>query len=148
MSIVVWDGTSLAADRQATNFNMRFETRKIFRLADNEVVAFTGGTPEVCGLLDWVKNGSKKEEWPKFQEDKEHWARMILVSKDSMGAITVNIYEHLPYPFKHYGRFSAWGVGRDFAIGALEMGADAKRAVEVTCKYNTDCGLGVDVFTV
>jgi hypothetical protein len=36
------------------------------------------------------------------------------------------------------------GAGRDAAMGALRMGADAKTAVEVANELCTACGLGVD----
>jgi len=42
--------------------------------------------------------------------------------------------------------FMAWGSGRDYAMGAMEMGADARRAVEVTNVHSTDCGFGVEAY--
>lgn len=37
---------------------------------------------------------------------------------------------------------------RDYAYGALAMGADAVRAVEVACEYDNGCGMGIDVLTI
>jgi ATP-dependent protease HslVU (ClpYQ) peptidase subunit len=39
----------------------------------------------------------------------------------------------------------AIGSGADYAMGAMAVGADAKRAVEVTSDLYCRCGLGVDV---
>lgn len=40
-----------------------------------------------------------------------------------------------------------YGEGRDFAYGALEMGANAIKAVEVASKYCISCGMGIDVLS-
>lgn len=41
--------------------------------------------------------------------------------------------------------FHAIGSGRGEALGAMAMGADARRAVEIASRLNVGCGLGVDV---
>jgi hypothetical protein len=38
----------------------------------------------------------------------------------------------------------AFGSGRDYAEAAMFLGCDAKRAVEVACQFQTDCGNGID----
>jgi hypothetical protein len=43
-------------------------------------------------------------------------------------------------------KFSAWGSGSEFAIGAMEMGATAIQAVQATSKHCVSCGFGVDFF--
>jgi hypothetical protein len=40
----------------------------------------------------------------------------------------------------------AWGIGCDFALGAMAMGADAVQAVEITNKFSIHCGMGVDSY--
>lgn len=143
MSIVVWDGTSLVADRQATCADMKIECQKIHLLRGltNTIVAFTGNIGEGLVLVDWVRNGQKKEEWPEFQKDNDRWCRLIIVIRN-----LVVMYETEPMPIPQYGPFNAWGSGRDFAMGALAMGANAVEAVEITCRFSTTCGLGFDVF--
>jgi ATP-dependent protease HslVU (ClpYQ) peptidase subunit len=42
--------------------------------------------------------------------------------------------------------FMAWGSGRDFALGAMAMGATAREAVAVACRFNVYCGNGIDAF--
>lgn len=37
-----------------------------------------------------------------------------------------------------------WGSGRDFAEAVLHLGHDARKAVEVACHFQTDCGNGID----
>lgn len=42
----------------------------------------------------------------------------------------------------------AWGSGRDFALGALSMGATAKEAAQIACKHSTTCGGKIHTFTI
>lgn len=86
MTVVAWDGKSLAVDKQATCADMRMTTTKACRLQQGDVVALV------------------------------------------------------------FDRFMAWGSGRDFAMGAMEMGASAYRAVEVAIRHSTGCGYGIDLF--
>ena len=140
MSVIAWDGKTIAADRQMTSGDMGVTCCKLVRLPSRAIVGWTG-TAE-CGLvlLDWL-NG--KREWPKFQEDKERWTRLVMV--DDKG---VWFYEQEPVPIQVLDKFMAWGSGRDFAMGALAMGATAERAVEIANQFCVTCGMGVDVFEI
>lgn len=42
MSVIVWDGETLAADRQATCAGLRYTAQKIGRLEDGSLLAWTG----------------------------------------------------------------------------------------------------------
>jgi ATP-dependent protease HslVU (ClpYQ) peptidase subunit len=44
-------------------------------------------------------------------------------------------------------KFHAFGTGWLIAIGAMEMGANAVKAAEITCKYNVFCSLPVISYT-
>ena len=41
-----------------------------------------------------------------------------------------------------------WGDGQEVAMGALAMGADAIKAVEITSKYCDSCGCGIDAYNL
>ena len=43
-------------------------------------------------------------------------------------------------------RFHAWGSGRDFAMGAMQVGVDAVEAVRVANRHCVSCGNGIDHF--
>jgi hypothetical protein len=66
---------------------------------------------------------------------------MIAISPQGV----VHKYEFVPFPIVFEDRFYASGSGRDLAIGALAMGADAVQAAEIACTYCTECGVGLDV---
>lgn len=140
MSIVAWDGKTLAADRQGTHYGLRRTIPKSKRLPNGDIVAWTGEAAQGLILSDWHVDGADPEKWPKFQET-DDWCRLIVITKQ--GVIE---YEQYPAPMRFEGAYMAWGAGRDFALGALAMGATAKEAVEVACRFNNSCGMGVDVY--
>lgn len=140
MSVVVWDGKTLAADRMGVCAGLGVTTTKMSKRGDT-VLAWTGDSDRGHALADWYWNGEDKTSWPKFQSDGEGSTRLIVVQ----GGVC-KVYEQEPYALLVLDTFAAWGSGRDFAYGALEMGADARRAVEVTCKHNVDCGKGIEAY--
>lgn len=142
MSVIAWDGKSLAADRQCTTADLRALVSKIRRLSDGTVLAWTGKHEMGLALARWYEEGADRAKWPKFQEDKEDWCRLIVATNSGR----VIFYEQLPEPQEVLDTFMAWGSGRDFAIGAMGMGADARTAVEIASRFSVGCGYGVDVF--
>ena len=159
MSVVVWDGKTLAADRQCTNFGLRYACTKMRRLTDGTVLAIVGHMDsgllmmdwyesgckkEEWPLMDWYESGCKKEEWPLVQSDNDRWSRLIILFPDGRLAQ----YERCPALEYITTAPLAWGGGADFAMGAMAMGADARRAVEIASIYSEGCGFGVEAFDV
>ena len=146
MSIVVWDGKVLAADRQSLCAGLATTASKMsMKETPNSrtVLAFIGGDSNGRELIDWFWAGAKKEDWPKCQDDNEPLPRLIIATRNGC-----YFFEQQPILIPVLDPFAAWGSGRDFAYGALEMGADAVRAVEVTCKHSVECGRGVEVYAL
>lgn len=146
MSVVVWDGKTLAVDRQATCGELRMNVRKARYLAcADETVAWTGDHELGIVLANWYENGAKPEDWPPAQRDKDRWCRLIVVSRRG----GLKFYEMEPVAQRYRDApYAAFGSGRDFALGALAMGATAEQAAEVACRFCVTCGGGVDVFRV
>lgn len=142
MSVVAWDGKTLAADRAASCAGLVFPSRKIWRLDCGTVVATTGAAEVGLALLRWFKEGRKRELWPAIQSDKEQWSRLIFATPEG----NCYWYEMLPEKQTVESDFDAWGAGRDFALGALAMGADARTAVRVASQFSDSCGHGVEAF--
>jgi len=143
MSVVVWDGRTLAADRQMVCAGLRIAVSKIRRLNDGTLLGITGTHETGLAMFRWYENGAKREEWPDVQSGK-HWTRLIVVRPDG----AVGFYEQQPEFQPLLEPFTAWGAGRDFAIGAMAMGADARKAVEITNRFSVDCGMGVEAYDV
>jgi ATP-dependent protease HslVU (ClpYQ) peptidase subunit len=142
MSVVVWDGKTLAADRQITSAEMRVTVSKMKRLLDGTLLAWVGSQDGGLVMARWYENGEDVNAWPESQKDKKDWTRLIVVKPDGR----VFFYERLGEPINVIETPIAWGSGRDFAMGALAMGADARKAVEVANSLCVSCGMGVEAY--
>lgn len=146
MSVVVWDGKTIAADRQGTCADMRIIEPKIIARHRHDgivVCAWTGESAYGRELVNWYFEDAIPSAYPTYQRDKEEWCRLIVASTNR-----VLYFERSPYPFEVHDPYLAWGSGRDFAMGALAMGADAIKAVEITSLFSTSCGHGVDAYDI
>lgn len=135
MSVVAWDGKTLAADTQSTSSGMRMRCHKM-AVSNGVVLAWIGDYEVGLMLAKWWAAGADPEKWPAVQSNPDRWSRLIVATKDDCST-----YEQLPVALIVHDKFMAWGSGRDFAMGAMEMGASAERAVEVACRWDTSCGL-------
>ncbi len=141
MSIIAYDGKMIAADRQGTAQGMRMTMTKLIRLPDNnEIAAFTGSQSVGLTLIDWYVKGRDKDKWPKIQET-DDFTDLIITNADGCF-----FYQKQPEIIKVEDKFMAWGCGRDYAMAAMGMGASAKEAIEVACRFDVYCGHGVDCF--
>lgn len=137
MTVIAWDGRTLAADKRA-NYNGHARTvTKIFRLDAHRLVAFAGDAANACALVEWLRDPDRKAaDFPKH--DHTH---AYVVHSDG----TTECYEGDAYPVPITERYFAGGAGRDYALAALYLGCDARRAVEVACALDIYCGNGIDV---
>lgn len=138
MSVIAWDGTTLAADRQSTMADMRRVVRKIWRLKSGELAGITGNEGIGLELVKWYESGADPTKYPPMQATAD-WGRLTVITLT--GAMD---YEQRPWPIKYREKFAAWGSGRDYAIGAMAFGASAVQAVKIASRYNALCGLGID----
>ncbi len=81
MSVIVWDGRTLAADKQATNSGLRRTTSKMRRLSDGTVLAWSGDEGVGRILAAWYEAGADTRNWPACQ-DKDHWTLLVIAKPD------------------------------------------------------------------
>jgi len=143
VSVVAWDGRTLAADRQSTNHGNRSEVQKLWRAANPlTALAVTGGIAEGLAMVEWYKAGADPASYPAFQNDSGRWTRLIVVTETELLE-----YEQPSTPIRWRRQDKrAWGSGRDYAIGAMAAGASAREAVEITNAHCTETGFGVSTF--
>jgi 20S proteasome alpha/beta subunit len=141
MSIVAWDGKTVAADKRACIADAAMTTTKIWKMDDGLIVATTGDLSFGIAMLQWFNNGEEEKDWPPFQST-DDWARLIIFDP----LTRPYCYERQPVRQVVEDPFMAWGCGREFALGAMAMGATAREAVEVACRFNVYCGNGIDAF--
>lgn len=141
MTVVAWDGKTLAADRRCTRGGTIYSTLKIHRVGDM-LVGMSGGTDYCAALLAWFKNGAKPEDWPETQKDPDYACALVIV--DGM-AFT---YDRTPVPVPMLEPICAIGSGREVALGAMTAGATAAESVHIATRWMSDCGNGVDTLTL
>jgi hypothetical protein len=145
MTVIVWDGKSLTTDKQATQSDlMRTVTKS--RIIRGHLCAVAGDWDLAQEMFVWFERGAKPDEVPPFFRSKEDWVAFVAITPDKR----VLKFERSPYPmdFTETVENDGWfvfGSGRDFAVGALAMGASPEEAVRIASKYCTTCGNGVDV---
>lgn len=141
MTIIVWDGRTLAADCQGTYGDARIWRNKITRRADGTLIATAGSFSLAQAMVNHLfGDPGSRPNWPTAVTDES--ADVICVDPDAR----VTWYTHFrPVAIELHQAQMAWGCGREFAMGALAMGANAVRAVEVAIELCPGCGLGVQV---
>ena len=142
MTVIAWDGKTLAADKRATNAGMIRTVTKIFRV-DDSIVAIEGNLDQGMLMLAWVRDGCDPDTFPESQNDEDRWVNVTVADKDGLRQ-----YQQTPYPFKIEDKLFASGSGRDFALAAMHLGKSAVEAVEVACVFQSDCGNGCDYYEV
>jgi ATP-dependent protease HslVU (ClpYQ) peptidase subunit len=129
MTVIAWDGQTLAADRMGMHGDLINTQTKIWR-----------SMAALLAMKEWYEAGATTTDFPEIQKT-ENWAHLVVVVKGKLF-----YYEQTHHRMKCEDRCKAFGVGREFAMGAMLAGATAVRAVELTGNWIGGCGRGVDSF--
>lgn len=143
MTVIAWDGKTLAADKRASYGGMICTVTKIQKI-NGLLVGGSGDMCHVLSLIEWVRGGRNIDKFPKHQEDKDDFTGFLVVELDG----TTSIYERTPYPIKYEQDHVAIGSGREYARAALHLGCNAQEAVCVAIKLDSGCGNGIDALTL
>lgn len=142
MSVIAWDGKTLAADRQATRGGTPTTSVKIFKV-DDRLFGLIGPHASSVRLYNWILSGMNPISFPKDLETDSDIPIVYVIPRVGHAAK----FEDSPYPIIIKDEFWADGSGGDLALGAMAMGATAEEAIGVASKYNIYCGCGVDRFS-
>ena len=146
MSVIVWDGKRLAADRQVSDGSMVRSTTKIRKITKGKfkgyLIGAVGATATANTLMDWFELGANPGQFPfEYAKSEMLGASLLVITQEK----EIWRFDHLPNPIVMEDEEYAHGSGRDFAYGAMSMGADAVMACEVACTHSTECGVAIDV---
>lgn len=138
MTTIAWDGKSLAADTRATA-NGLIDNRTVKAWSHKGLLIAACGSQALCEKFRvWVISGMDGES--PFEG-----------AEDGNGIIAA------PHCVVVFGNSGSWrvaepfytlGSGYQLALGALAMGADARKAVEVAARFDTMTGGDITVLTL
>ena len=138
MTVVVWDGKTLATDRQANDGSMKWEAEKAWYVGTDHIVSGIGVLGSILKMRDWFVSGAD----PATLNVQPNSAELIVVSSEGLSVISSNgTSVELSAPM-------AFGEGREYALGAMAMGATAQEAVQIANEYSLHCGKGVSCYTL
>lgn len=141
MTVIAWDGKTLAADKRATSHGHPATTTKIRRLADGSLIAMSGDADAGRELVHWYELGADPETFPgnRTSDDRCRCVLMVITPDRK-----VHMLQRTAYLVSFEDPIAAMGSGRDAALAVMHMGGDARKAVEIACLVDVDCGNGMD----
>lgn len=138
MTVIAWDGVTLAADKRMTMGCHINTVTKIYR-AGGWLFGFSGSVKYMRAFLDWVDSGMDPAKFPSVPEaDDRVYALGIRSDR------TIWKFEGTPWPIEIEDGCASSGSGRDYARAAMHLGKTAREAVEIACVFDENCGNGVD----
>jgi 20S proteasome alpha/beta subunit len=143
LSVIAWDGKTLAADKRASFGTTICVTTKIFRSGD-ALIAYAGDASFGNEMRAWFDRGAHPEDFPASNRDKDDWAGLLVIRKGQ----PIARYERTPYPVLFEDKRFSIGSGREFALAAMHLGKTAAEAVEVAIELDSGCGNGIDTLTL
>lgn len=139
MTVVAWDGKTLAADKMGDAGGLKRTTTKIRRF-DGGLFGSAGTASRGAEIFAWIEAGADPDKVPAFQLSPDDYQSVMVVRNDG----TVWVYGCSAHPFQMEDPFHAIGSGRDFAIAAMHLGCNSEQAAGVACRYESGCGMGID----
>lgn len=138
MTTIATDGRSMAGDGISTHHDMIADRQleKVWRLNDGRIVGCAGDRADALAFRDWLNGGERPKIKRRFEG--------LALSPD--GALTFyneTCLEGMPAEAP-----AAVGSGMDFAVGALDNGATAQRAVEIAAGRDIRSGGKITVISL
>lgn len=143
MTTIAFDGKTLAADRKATG-SQQMNVSKIVRFGDGWMMACCGYYDHFIEVVHWLEGGGRDNDKPDLSRQDDQSTFLLVGPHGKSYWLTwpwlrrVEIAEP----------FIAFGSGGDYAMGAMAMGAGAKRAVSIACQLDPYSGKGIDSYRV
>jgi hypothetical protein len=131
MTVIAYNGHSIAADCQSTQGEMRLRAVKLIK-ADGRIYSYTGRDDIANAMMAWHRAGADHSA---FQPGWAGLATLIVIDGRS-----VSEYAGGPDATPIYNKLHAWGAGALAALGAMHHGASPAQACRTACKLVTTCG--------
>lgn len=138
MTVIAWDGTTLAVDSLSISSGLTGTATKLHAIEHGPfrgLVTGCGYSRNIAAMRHWFERGLDGADFPDLGDERNE---ATLVTVDWRGRVCE--YTGSPYAIEESTVPYAWGSGDALAIGAMEMGATAVEAVEVACRRSSECG--------
>jgi ATP-dependent protease HslVU (ClpYQ) peptidase subunit len=137
MTVIVYRDGVMAADSLTSEGGLRcWAVDKIFRGKGGgegiALIGIAGSLSNSAAVREWCESGCEADQKPSLSEDVE----VLQVYPCGSAYWAGRLLARVPIA----GDYFAIGSGSQVAMGALEMGASAKQAVEIAIKLRGDCG--------
>ena len=139
MTVIAWDGKTLAADKQTSFGSTKTTTTKIFKIY-GALIGSAGISVHCAAMAEWFRGGRIEDKFPAFQKNNDTSVDVICIEPD--GRCHVFQTSHIPVLIEE--KFMALGSGSNYALGAMYLGKTAREAVDVACALDSGCGRGID----
>jgi hypothetical protein len=139
MTVIAWDGKTLAADRRSnSSWGVHDTVTKISR-HNGQLLAVAGKGDVALEMKAWWMAGAGLAQFPASART-DDGGNLIVITDDRR----VLQFGVGPIPIEMQGRFYVVGCGGDIALAAMHCGRTAAEAVALACELNGNCGNGID----
>jgi hypothetical protein len=138
MTVLAWDGRTLAADKRGNIYGLNFTCTKLFRVGPDMLVGVHGELCRGLQLVDWVRSGKDPQLHP--HQDKDDATFLLIIHRGGR----IERVESTGFGITIEDKQWADGSGRDFAIAGMHLGLSAEDAVALASRFTNSCGNGVD----
>lgn len=141
MTVIAWDGETLAADRRATSGGGIARTVTKIQKHGDVLLGVTGNWDVAAEMREWFKAGAVPADFPAKARDGD--ATLIVIRRGR-----IETFNEGPYSMPVEEEKAAWGSGRDYAEATMYLGGSAVQGVQVASHFQADCGNGFDTLTL
>lgn len=135
MTVIAWDGKTLAADKRLDDVGRGWTSTKIVRTPSGALIGTSGPSGLGRWRRHWWIDGANPKDWPKGD------GRLLVVL---LGGVLNLFDDDVGYPIEIVDKHFAMGCGRDYALAAMYLGKTAAEAVAVASALDGYCGIGID----
>lgn len=139
MTVIAWDGKTLAADKLVSYGTTKGTVTKIMRHGA-ELLGVTGTVSVGLEMVEWYRSGADPDKFPASNRKEDAGSSLILIRADG----TAWKFESGPHPYRIEDPCPAWGCGDQAAMVAMACGLSARDAVLMAQRFDSGCGNGVD----
>lgn len=150
MTVIAYDGKTLASDTLSVSGSMKGKARKLYEVIQPDgtklLLGIAGSYAACLGLVEWIRGGCDPEAAPEdAAADELMGPSACVMAIDAAGQCW--LYEGASAPMLERSGFWAIGSGAETAIAAMSLGKTAVEAVQLAIRISHGCGGEVETLT-